>query len=97
MTDQLSDQDKKQLDATMIYLLSSARSYVDEPSHYIPIRLLEGVYGILTVLARQDENYQWLLDQVETAKGLPLNDEEAYLEMMDGILGEWAKRVVRGS
>ncbi len=94
MTEPLSIQDKKQLDDTMSYLLSSARSYVDEPRHYIPIRLLEGVYGILNVLARQEEKYQWLLDQVETAKGLPLFDEEEYLETMDAILKEWAKRVL---
>ncbi len=79
MTEPLSIQDQKKLDDTMSYLFSSARSYVDEPRHIFPIRLLEGVYGILTVLARQEEKYQWLLDQVETAKGLPLFDEEGLL------------------
>lgn len=93
MTSQLSPEDFTQLDETMGYLLASARSYVDEPAHYVPTRLLEGVHGILMVLAKQEAKYQWLLEQVEEAKALPLHDEEAYLAKMDAILVEWVNQI----
>lgn len=77
-----------ELDKTVCYLLTSSKSYIDEPRSYAPMRLLEGASIILNILSIYDNNYLWLKDGIERIKNVPLDSEETFLEEIDKILAK---------
>jgi hypothetical protein len=75
-----------ELDKVVCYLLTSSRSYIDEPQNYVPMRLLEGASIILNILCIYDNKYLWLNEEVEKIKTLPLDSEEKYLKEINRVL-----------
>ena len=56
------------LDNLVWRLMNNVVSYRQEPESYVPIRLLDGVVGILEVLTSEDKGYERLMQQVNEAK-----------------------------
>lgn len=81
-----------ELDKAVCYLLTSSRSYIDEPHSYVPMRLLEGASILLNILCSYDEKYIWIKEEVQKVKSLPLSSEEEYLDKMDILLVKLIER-----
>ncbi len=77
-----------ELDKTVCYLLTSSKSYIDEPRSYAPMRLLEGASIILNILCTYDSKYLWLKEDIERIKNVPLDSEETFLEEIDKVLAK---------
>ncbi|WP_143035276.1 DUF6092 family protein [Tepidimicrobium xylanilyticum] len=75
-----------ELDKAVCYILTSAKSYVDEPRSYVPMRLLESASIILDILSIYDNKYLWLNEEINRIKLLPLESEAEYLREIDIIL-----------
>lgn len=69
-------------------LMNNAVGYRQEPEGYVPIRLLDGVLGILEVLALEDNGYERLMQQVNEAKAFAIDDTEKMVELLNRMILE---------
>ncbi len=82
------------------YMSSSARGLVDEPKLYGPLRLLETMERIISVLEDKDmsnEFYTELKENIGENKYIVMQDEEKFVESIDDIVNMLAKKEIEFS
>lgn len=77
---------KDALEKVFWRLLNNAVNFQNEPENYVPIRLLDGVIGILEILAEEDVSYKELLSQVALAKEFAVDDTDEMVRLLSDLI-----------
>jgi hypothetical protein len=75
-------------------MTSSARGCVDEPIIYGPLRLIESIEKIITIIGEQGISDDFLLaerEKIENNKLVVMEDEEAFVELLDELVLDFTK------
>jgi len=88
---------QKELFEIIGYLLTSARGLVDEPKMYGPFRIIEGVSRICRLLEKEESQYRdfykKLREEIDREKFTVMNNEEAFVNLLDKVVLEYAKQL----
>ncbi|MBU5627884.1 hypothetical protein KQI82_13310 [Oscillibacter sp. MSJ-2] len=68
--------------------MNNAASFQQEPEGYVPIRLLDGVIGILEILALEDKEYELLMQRIYEAKAFAVDDTEKMIDLLNQLILE---------
>lgn len=80
------------------YMITSARGCIDEPKAYGPLRLLDSVERIITLLDNQGLADDFLREkraEIATSKFLAGQDIEKFIEFMDKLVIDFARKLKR--
>lgn len=80
------------------FMTSSARGCVDEPTIYGPLRLLESIERIISIISNQGINDAFLIaekEKIEDNKLVVMENESAFLELLDELVLDFTKELKR--
>lgn len=78
------------------FMASSARGCVSEPPIYGPLRLIDSMERIITILGKQEIRNDFLdseRDKIEENKLVVMEDEEAFIELLDELVLDFTKEL----
>jgi len=82
------------------YIITSARGCVEEPKMYGPLRLIDSVERIITLLDKQGLADDFLKKEgakIEENKYLLMQDEEGFIEFLDELVIDFTKKLKEGA
>lgn len=80
------------------FIITSARGCIDEPKAYGPLRLLDSVERLITLLDNQGLADDFLKEQqaeITTGKFLSGKDEKGFVEFMDKLVIDFVRNLKR--
>jgi len=80
------------------YMITSARGCIDEPKAYGPLRLLDSVERIITLLDNQGLADDFLKEkraEIAISKFLSSRDKESFIGFMDKLVIDFARKLKR--
>lgn len=87
----LSSEQRAYFEDIVWRLMNNAASFRQEPEGYVPIRLLDGVIGILEILALEEKEYELLLQRIHEAKAFAVDDTEKMIDLLNHLILENAR------